>query len=187
MNFWKSQNGLDYKGPGNVNYTLVKYGKMFYGCHTAQTTICSNGKLNTYFSIKKDFKAESYLTLEQFHVRKAICKLWLSAHNLLIETGRYAKPRSIPRSEKFCKHCKLNCIENGIHFLSQYSLYQAERNEFYNQIYHINNNFMLLGDNDKAKWLLPQEDTCKYILSALGSFIHYCFEKRNKNVNLHQD
>ena len=56
----------------------------------------ADGKLDAYFSIKKDFKAESYLSLEQFHVRNAICKLRLSAHNHLIETGRYAKPRSIP-------------------------------------------------------------------------------------------
>ena len=44
---------------------------------------------------------------------------------------------------------------------------------------------MLLDDKDKAKWFLSQED--KNILFALGSFIHYCFEKRNKNMNLHQD
>ena len=33
-------------------------------------------------------------------MRKAISKLRLSAHNLLIKTGRYAKPRSLPRSER---------------------------------------------------------------------------------------
>ena len=147
-------------------------------CYKEMEEKGADGKLDVYFSIKKDFKAESYLSLEQFHVRNAICKLRLSAHNLLIETGRYAKPRSVPRPERIRKHCKLNCIENQIHFLSQCSLYQPERNIFYDQIYHINNNFMLLDDNDKVMWLLSQED--KNILSALGSFIHYCFEKRNK-------
>ena len=39
----------------------------------------ADGKLDTYFSIKKDFKAKPYLALAQFHVRKAICKLRLSA------------------------------------------------------------------------------------------------------------
>ena len=38
--------------------------------------------------------------LEKLDVRKAISKLRLSAHNLLIETGRYAKLRSLPRSER---------------------------------------------------------------------------------------
>ena len=37
---------------------------------------------------------------------------------------------------------------------------------------------MLLNDNDKAKWLHSKK--AKNILSALGSFIYYCFEKRNK-------
>ena len=119
--------------------------------------------------------------MAQFHARKAKCKLRLSAHSIFIEAGRYANPRSIPRSKRIYKHCKLNCIENEIHFLSQCSLYQTERNKFYDQIYHFNNNFMLSDDNDKAKWLLSQDD--ENILSALGSFIHYCFEKRNKNVN----
>ena len=44
----------------------------------------------------------------------------------------------------------------------------------------------MLLDN-KAKWLFSQED--KNILSALGSFIHYCFEKKEnkkQNVNLHK-
>ena len=127
----------------------------------------ADGKLDTYFSIKKNFKAESYLALAQFHVRKVICKLRLNAHDLLIEAGRYAKPRSIPRSERICKHFKLNCTENEIHFLSQCSPYQAERNKFYDQIYHINNNFMLLDDNDKAKWLLSQEDKKKFICTGV--------------------
>ena len=59
------------------------------------------GKLDTYFSIKKEFIAEPYLMLEIFYMSKDICKLWLSPHNLLLETGRYVKQKSIPRSEEF--------------------------------------------------------------------------------------
>ena len=44
--------------------------------------------------------------------------------------------------------------------------------------YTINNNFISLSDNDKARWLLLQED--RDILFALGTYIHSCFEKRNK-------
>ena len=54
------------------------------------------------FSIKKEFIAKPYLMLEHFYMRKAICKLRLSAHNLLIETGRYVKPKSMPRPERIC-------------------------------------------------------------------------------------
>ena len=89
--------------------------------------------------------------LEKFHLRKAISKLRLSAHNPLIETGRYAKPRSLPRSERICKHCNFNYIENEFHFLSRCSLYETERAKMYNQVHHRNNNFISLSDNDKAR------------------------------------
>ena len=56
--------------------------------------------------------------LEHFYMRKAICKLRLTAHNLLIETGRYVKPKNMPRSERICKNCNLNIIENEFHFVS---------------------------------------------------------------------
>ena len=103
----------------------------------------------------------------------------------MIETGRYAKPRSLPRSEKNCKHCNFNCIDNEFHFLSRCSLYETERAKLYNQVQHKNNNFMSLCINDKARWLLLQED--RDILFALGTYIHSCFEKRNKNVLLNKD
>lgn len=159
-----------------VKKYLIKCFKTFW--YKQREGKSTDGKLDTYFSIKKEFNAEPYLMLETFHVRKAISKLRLSAHNLLIETGRYAKPRSLPRSERICKHCNFNCIENEFHFLSRCSLYETERAKLYNQVHHKNNNFISLSDNDKARWLLLQED--RDILFALGTYIHNCFEKRNK-------
>ena len=64
------------------------------------------------------------------NMRKAICKLRLSAHNLLTETGRYVKPKSMPRSERSSKHCNLNLIENEFHFHLQCSLYEPERKNY---------------------------------------------------------
>ena len=68
-----------------------------------------------------------------------------------------------------CKDCNFNCIANEFHFLSQFSLYETERAKLYSQVHHKNNNFMSLCDNDKARWLLLQED--RDILSALGTYI----------------
>ena len=103
-------------------------------------------------------------------MRKAICKLRLSAQNLLIETGRYVNAKSMRRSERICKHCNLNLIENEFHFLSQCSLYEPERQKLYDHIHPINSNFMSLCVNDTALWLLSQEDN--NILSALGTYIN---------------
>ena len=115
-----------------VKKYLIKSFKAFW--YKQREEKSADGKLDTYFNIKKEFKSEPYLTLDNFHMRKAICKLRLSAHNLLIETGRYAKPRSLPRSERICKHCNFNCIENEFHFLSRCSLYETERTKLYGQI-----------------------------------------------------
>ena len=68
---------------------LVKGFKTFWYKEWEQKS--SDGKLDTYFSVKKEFNTEPYLKLEKFHIRKAICKLRLSAHNLVIEAGRYVK------------------------------------------------------------------------------------------------
>ena len=46
------------------------------------------------------------------------------------------KPRSLPRSERICKHCNFNCIENEFHFLSRCSLYETERAKLYIQVHH---------------------------------------------------
>ena len=162
---------------------LVKGFKTFWYKEREQKS--TDEKLDTYFSVKKEFNTEPYLKLEKFHLRKAICKLRLSVHNLLIEAGRYVKPRSLQRSERICKHCDLKCIENEFHFLSQCPLYETERTMLYSQINHLNNNFTSLSDNDKAKWLLLQEDP--NIIVALGTYIHNCFEKRNKNVKFIKD
>ena len=50
-----------------------------------------HGKFDTYFSVRCDFYKTPYLNSEIFYLRKAICKLRTSAHNLLIETGGYSK------------------------------------------------------------------------------------------------
>ena len=94
----------------------------------------------------------------------------------------YIKPKSLLRSERICKNCNLQCIENEFHFLSRCPLYETERTVLYSQINHVSNNFNSLNDLDKAKWLLTQED--QNILVALGTYVHIGFEKRKKNMKL---
>ena len=61
----------------------------------------------------------------------------------MIESGRYAKPRSLPRSERICKLYKFNCIENEFHFISQCPFYEPERCSLW----------PMLMDNDQMKKL----------------------------------
>ena len=67
-----------------------------------------SGKLDTYLSLKQSFCMEPYLSLGNFHHRRAICKIRISAHNLMIESGRYHKPKPLPREDRLCRKC---CLE----------------------------------------------------------------------------
>ena len=47
--------------------------------------------------------------------RNSVVKLRISAHQLLIETGRH---RNIPRDERICELCDKNELENEFHFFA---------------------------------------------------------------------
>ena len=73
-----------------------------------------SGKLDTYFQLKQSICMEPYLSLTNFHHTQAICKIRISTHKLMIEFGRYHKPKPIPREERLCRNCCLNEVENDI-------------------------------------------------------------------------
>lgn len=161
-----------------VKANLIKGFKSFW--QSEKIKKLGEGKLDTYFNVKHKFGKETYLGLGKFHLRKAICKLRISAHTLSIETGRYSKGKKLLREERICKFCNMNAMEDEIHFLTKCPLYSRERDDLFNMIFSVNNNFVSLGDSEKANWLLMQENLD--ILEALGIYINSCFEKRNNNI-----
>ena len=79
----------------------------------------TSGKLRLYKLCKYEFKRELYLQLPM-HLRCILSRLRLSCHSLLIETGRYRKPKPIPVDERKCIFCNMNAIEDEIHFCEFY-------------------------------------------------------------------
>ena len=92
--------------------------------HTHIESCKSQGKLQIYSHIKRNFRLENYLLQFPTYVRRNFSKLRISAHNLAIETGRYAKP-SIPPDKRICFNCKL--VEDEFHFFFSCSLYNSKR------------------------------------------------------------
>ena len=132
----------------------------------------NSGKLDTYFSLKKILSAWSLIYL--FRHRRAVCKISISAHNLMIEFGRHKKPKPLPREERICQNCNLNEVENESHVLTQCTKYMLERAADYRTIFLSNLNFGLLNDRNKAMWPLLQEKEeplKKESLSELGGYI----------------
>jgi hypothetical protein len=58
------------------------------------------GKLRTYFTFKEHFIREQYTFLNDFKVRREICKIGISAHPLMLEIGRY---KNLETEERLCK------------------------------------------------------------------------------------
>ena len=91
------------------------------------------------------FDLQFYLTCDlPCHFRVAMSKLLLSSHNLFIETGRWHRPRSIPREDRTCNIC--NKLEDEYHFIIECSLYTDLRRKYIPRCYWCNPNMFTLQE-----------------------------------------
>ncbi len=71
-----------------------------------------------------------------------------------IDIGRF---KSIPAEERVCVLCNMNDIEDKMHVLCTYTLYQHIRIEMYNNVIHNIFNFHQLNDEQKCIYLVSIE------------------------------
>ena len=84
---------------------------------TQLTSFTVDNKLHTYMYSKlyDEYSHQTYLTYAiPKSVTKELAKLRISAHDLLIERGRYFRPK-LPREQRLCTEC--NEIEDELHFM----------------------------------------------------------------------
>ena len=74
-----------------INIVKSRLRKQFEKYWDDERDNLSSGKLTTYFKIKKTFNMKTYLMLDEFKLRRALCRFRISAHDLRIESGRYSK------------------------------------------------------------------------------------------------
>ena len=72
-------------------------------------------RLKFYAKIKNTFEKETYLSEISFDERRNLTKLRCSDHRLEIEKGRHRGGKE--RSERICKFCPSNVIEDEEHFI----------------------------------------------------------------------
>ena len=73
--------------------------------------------MRTYRSFKNVFMFEKYLsTINNVNDRISLTRFRTSSHRLQIEAGRYTIPKT-PISERICKNCIDNSVEDEIHLL----------------------------------------------------------------------
>ena len=86
----------------------------------------NQGKLRTLYLFKSCLE-----TVTDARRRKCLTQLRISSHTLEVESGRYIKK---PISERICKCCHLNQVEDEKHFLCICPLYDSERYFFFKYI-----------------------------------------------------
>lgn len=164
-----------------VKYKLCESFKTFWLKKKTEILSLGNSKLDNYFKLKTNFEQENYLLLPDFSVRRAICRIRISAHDLRIEKDRYSK-NYIDRSKRLCLFCSpnsTNAIEDEKHFIMECPLYHRERTLFFNTVNRYCNNFMNLTDESKYFWLFTNEHLPT--LFHLGKFIIECLDIRAKH------
>ena len=74
----------------------------------------SGGRFEIYYKVKKQYKFEEYLHLNQNTLRRHITNIRISTHSLPIESLRKL---GIPRNERLCPLCPTNEIGSEFHIL----------------------------------------------------------------------
>ena len=120
-------------------------------------TKCSSPKLEFYNTLKKQFEFEQYLLLPNHTHRNALTRLRISAHNLFIETGRYARP-PISRDDRLCLYCKnqynLTVTESELHVISECPLYQCAQHEYIQDTTDTIHNMFINEDKNPENYII---------------------------------
>ncbi len=142
-----------------------------------QNSIVTMPKLRTYVLFKHEFIPEVYITKCMSRRRRSLMSQFRTGIlPLEIETGRYTpiydkiikqNRRRIP-TERICKLCVLNEIENEYHFLCICPVYNNLRIALYNKICVKHRIFMNMPNADKFNYMLThcQMEVSIYIADA---------------------
>jgi hypothetical protein len=140
---WEKPNVLCKSTITNVIQSHLQrvYSAEWYSCITNNSP-----KLRTYCTFKTTFEHENYVLFLKKATRSAFCKLRISAHKLMIETGRYAVPKISPEN-RLCQVCDLNEVEDEFHFVMRCKLFNHLRVKLFSELSDIFN-ITNVSDND---------------------------------------
>ena len=101
-----------------------------------RTWMVDSRKKFTHKEVKNDFQLEDYLkTIRNPAHRISITRLQLVVHSLYLQTEKFEnKGASISVEDRTCLICKINSIENKLHFLMYCQEYDNIRHELHSLI-----------------------------------------------------
>ena len=172
--------GEDDKTAGEMVYDRLKemYDNQFTMDLGSDITHNIEGnKLRTYRKFKTNIAEEKYLTyVKSFDLRKNICRLRISSHNLPIETGRHRRPEKIPANLRFCTDCNLNLIGDEYHIIMICKKFHREREDYFDKINSTYIGFNNLETDEKFKIIMEMEN--ERVVDNTLSFIRKIIKSR---------
>ena len=114
--------------------------------------------------------------VRDFKLRKAISKLRLSSHDLMVEKGRHSKPKT-PLEERTCPFSSNNVVEDEQHFVLECPTFSKQRSLMLNNILQHTN----FNNNDEVNFISILSSKDENILFSLGKYLTKCFKMR-KNI-----
>ena len=141
-----------------------------------QNTVQHSQKLEFYRSLKTDHTTSSYLDLIRGTAgRRALIKLRISNHKLMIGIGRY---NQTTKDNRYCPFCGSNLIEDEVHFLFQCPTYSMIRNIFYHKVKTLIPNITQLPIDGLINELMNSFNY--FINTQFIKYISACFDVRDK-------
>jgi hypothetical protein len=169
-NVWENQ------GVGNELYFIKIFIQRLKDQHLQDwnQTVTSSSKLSTYVKFKHCFVYERYLDV--LNIRKfryIYASFRSSSHDLEIERGRY---HNIERSQRICRLCDENVVEDEFHFLLCCDLYHDLR-EMYIPYKYFNN-------SNQHKFAILMATQNEILIKSVATYLHYAFKRRRTVISL---
>ena len=156
----------------NNKYTLKKMINLNYD-EKWKTDMLKSSKADSYITHKNFPQFEVYFQeIKNNKHRRALTRLRLSSHQLMIEKGRHLKP-FMERSMRKCKLCT-HKIEDEAHFLIECPLYEKEREQLEYCCIMQAPNFANLNTQQKYIFIMTNENA--KLLELLGKFVFNAFK-----------
>ena len=116
-------------------------------------------KLRTFRQFKNSIGEEPYLSLiKNTNIRKNLCKLRISAHNLPVEAGRHRRNGKVPLTERKCEQCQTEAIGNEFHLIMACDKFTETRNTMFTRLSDIFPFFINADEQTKFVFIMSCAD-----------------------------
>ncbi len=136
----------------NIEQTQMKYINVVND--EWKTNVYIKPKLRTYVLFKENYCTENYVKYFMSHQQRSlIAQLRLGILPIHTETGRF---RGAQLDERICQLCDTQEVEDEIHSVCKYNLYNDLRKTMYRTVEHKHTNFYMYDNKDKFIFLVQK-------------------------------